>query len=321
MIDFWQWIIEKVGAGEKIALLWVAQSRGSSPGRAGFAMAVGASGQLKGTIGGGIMEHKLVELAKNALQKNDFAPMLIPQFHDKNQEKNQSGMICSGAQTIILMPLSGENLPILADILAAWMGENRQLDLIISPLGLALAAGSSGNLHFEDGKNWNYRGQLVQRERVHIFGAGHSGLALSELMLFLGFEVRIYDDRAELNTLKANHFARQTVIDYAQIEATVELNPSDFVVIMTVGYRSDKIVLKQLIHKPLRYLGMLGSSAKIETLRQELLSEGISQSDWARVFTPIGLSIHSKTVQEIAVSIAAEIIRHKNADAPSGRAQ
>jgi xanthine dehydrogenase accessory factor len=320
MIDFWQWIIEKVGAGEKIALLWVAQSRGSSPGRAGFAMAVGASGQLKGTIGGGIMEHKLVELAKNALQKNDFQPKLIPQFHDKNQKKNQSGMICSGAQTIILMPLSGENLAVLAEILAAWTDENRQLDLIISPLGLALAAGNSA-ASLTEGEHWQYRGQLVQRERVHIFGAGHSGLALSELMLFLGFEVHIYDDRAELNTLKANHFAHQTLIDYAQIEATVELNPSDFVVIMTVGYRSDKIVLKQLIHKPLRYLGMLGSSAKIATLRQELLSEGISQSDWARVFTPIGLSIHSKTVQEIAVSIAAEIIRHKNADAPSRRAQ
>ena len=88
---------------------------------------------------------------------------------------------------------------------------------------------------------------------------------------------------------------------------------------MTVGYRTDKIVLKQLINKSFFYLGLLGSNHKIETLLQELEQEGFSAQAIKHVHTPIGINIFSKTTKEIAVSIAAEIIREKNKELPTGR--
>ena len=81
---------------------------------------------------------------------------------------------------------------------------------------------------------------------------------------------------------------------------------------MTVGYRTDKLVLKELIHQQYKYLGLLGSSQKIETLFKELIEEGFEETKLKQVFSPIGLNINSKTTQEIAISIAAEIIAVKN---------
>ena len=81
---------------------------------------------------------------------------------------------------------------------------------------------------------------------------------------------------------------------------------------MTVGYRTDKIVLNQLINKSFFYLGLLGSQHKIDTLFNELKEEGINPGLLKKIFSPVGLHIDSKTTMEIAVSIAAEIIREKN---------
>jgi xanthine dehydrogenase accessory factor len=88
---------------------------------------------------------------------------------------------------------------------------------------------------------------------------------------------------------------------------------------MTVGYRTDKVALKQLLGKPFFYLGLLGSDHKISQLMSELKEEGISSEVLENVHTPIGINIFSKTTKEIAVSIAAEIIREKNKGLPTGR--
>ena len=88
---------------------------------------------------------------------------------------------------------------------------------------------------------------------------------------------------------------------------------------MTIGYRTDKIVLKQLLEKNFFYMGVLGSQKKMQTLFKELEEEGVDRNRLSKIFTPIGLNIFSKTTKEIAVSIAAEIIQEKNKDLPTGR--
>jgi xanthine dehydrogenase accessory factor len=77
--------------------------------------------------------------------------------------------------------------------------------------------------------------------------------------------------------------------------------------------------LKKLISQPYTYLGLIGSDKKIETLFDELIQEGMSKDQLNKIFAPVGINIFSKTSQEIAVSIAAEIIREKNKDLPTGR--
>jgi xanthine dehydrogenase accessory factor len=85
-----------------------------------------------------------------------------------------------------------------------------------------------------------------------------------------------------------------------------------YVVVMTVGYRTDAVVLRQILAKNVRYLGVLGSAAKMKTLLNDLENEGFHNAILRGIRTPIGLNIHSKTPEEIAVSIAAEIIGVKN---------
>src|SRR5450432_2580129 len=98
----WQLIQSSLQQKVGVMLLYVLESKGSSPGRQGFFMAVNANGEMSGSLGGGIMEHKFVELAKSKLKLPAVEISIHHQLHDKQAGKNQSGMICSGEQTIFL---------------------------------------------------------------------------------------------------------------------------------------------------------------------------------------------------------------------------
>jgi xanthine dehydrogenase accessory factor len=147
-------------------------------------------------------------------------------------------------------------------------------------------------------------------------GGGHCALALSELMSKLDFRISIFDDRPELNTISKNEFADEITIidDYERIGGHLPDDDGAYVVVMTLGYASDKVVIKQLCGRDFKYLGVLGSKAKMATLMKELREEGIPKEQLSRIRTPIGLPINSRTPEEIAVSIAAEIIAVKNSN-------
>ena len=104
-LEVWKFINGSLEKGVAVMLLYVVESSGSSPGRQGFFMAVNGNGEMEGSIGGGIMEHKFVEMAKQKLQGEDDELLLRKQFHNKSAAKHQSGMICSGEQTIFLYKL------------------------------------------------------------------------------------------------------------------------------------------------------------------------------------------------------------------------
>jgi xanthine dehydrogenase accessory factor len=312
---FWLKIAEYLHYQRKICLLWVVDSQGSSPGREGFGMAAAESGETWGTIGGGIMEHKLVELARWRMAKNETQALYIEQHHDKSHARQQSGMICSGEQTVVLLHLKAEDKINIERFSAAVAANLREIYFELSPQGFRIITESEEKLklEFHSFGDWRYRASAARRERLHIIGGGHTSLALSEVMQFLGFELLIYDDRPNLNTMMQNKFGKCIkVINYESLAAIVQPAPEDFIAIMTVGYRTDKLALMQLLPLPVRYLGLLGSRAKIKTMHEEFIANGGAQSDWARIHTPIGLDIKSETVQEIAVSIAAQIIAVKN---------
>jgi xanthine dehydrogenase accessory factor len=85
-----------------------------------------------------------------------------------------------------------------------------------------------------------------------------------------------------------------------------------YVVVMTLGYKSDETVIRSIVGKDLRYFGVLGSKAKMKTLMNALIADGVSKDRLSQIHAPIGLPINSHTPDEIAVSIAAEIILVKN---------
>lgn len=302
-------ILQKLKAQQAVVLLYVLDSKGSSPGRKGFNMAVAADGVYEGTIGGGIMEVKLLELAKNKLLNGDLSVVIKQQYHDKVHTHNQSGMICSGEQTVALIPLTDKDIQTV-EILCSETHNTIQLD----ENGLSITTQRvSDTLFAQIVPNYPIFFTPRKSKRVHIFGGGHVSLALSQLLSLLDFEIIVYDHRHELSTIQQNTFAHHTrIIDYDTDIQHIPFEKEDAIVIVSFSYRTDKQILLQLSNVQVRYMGMMGSATKVKTLFDELITEGVSATFLSNISSPIGLKIHSKTTMEIAVSIAAELIATYN---------
>jgi xanthine dehydrogenase accessory factor len=321
-----------------VVLLLVVESTGSSPGRQGFKMAVVRSTRntddssvLHGSIGGGIMEEKLVELAKDKLQNNDFTPFLKKQIHRKDTPPDylgtghsQSGMICSGEQTILFYPLKKEDLKTVKTIISclkkrvsskfSLAPKKNETVLHLSPTLFAVEKRQKSTHYLFENKPhaWVYEENLDFKKQLYIIGGGHCSLALSELMSKLDFHIHLFDDRQGLNTFENNHFAHEKhIVDYSKIADFIPEGENIYVVIMTVGYRSDEKVIRLLLGKNFNYMGVLGSQAKADKMKQNLLDAHFPVEQVATLNIPIGLKIKSQTPMEIAVSIAAEIISLK----------
>jgi xanthine dehydrogenase accessory factor len=315
----WQFIHQKLSTSIGVLLLWVLESEGSSPGRRTFKMAVAADGEFEGTIGGGIMEHKLVEKAKAMLKEDNNITSLVRQYHDKEHAKDQSGMICSGSQLIAFVPLNHTHSHIVSEILLSYR-DHLDNSIELHPHQLSIIANDSEGLQYISEQEWSYKEKIDQRPVIHIIGGGHVALALSEVMHFIGFYVQVYDNRNDLHTMQLNTSAHEKhVVDYANLSNFIQGNSNEYLVIMTFGYRDDKLVFEQLADKTFFYKGMMGSETKLAKLRNEMLAEGLDPQLWNDWHMPIGINIYSKTTQEIAISIAAEIIREKNKILPTGR--
>lgn len=343
-LDIWNHALSALGRGERCVLLVVVESIGSSPGRAGFKALVTAAGELHGSIGGGSMEHKLVELArawlavvaagsrggdhaggKRALTSGSRGgdpegamagrPFLKRQIHRADAPADRSGMICSGEQTVAFYPLGEERLHAVEQVVAS-MGKAEGAWLQFHEAGFELvdaATVPAKCFTHPSPVEWSYTEPLDERPRIVILGAGHVGLALSRIMAQLGFHVHLMDDRADLNTMAANEWAHvRSVVDYGHIGAWIADDPGLYIVLVSFGYRTDALLVRQLLRKRFKYIGMMGSAGKIEKLLADLHEDGFTEQEIGRLHSPIGLPIHSKTPEEIAVSIAAEIIAVKN---------
>ncbi len=316
-MEVWKFIVNNLEKEIATTLLYVLDSKGSSPGRKGFAMAVNEQGIFVGTIGGGIMEVKMIELAKSKIKKGDTQTIIKEQFHDKGHKKNQSGLICSGSQIVTCIPLGKNDIEVIKTILerktAIFLAINNRTGLKISTKNTEERAIKTAN-------DFECIVKINPQKTIHIFGAGHVGIALARQMSILDYKIIQYDDRPNLATLSNNQYAHDLkIIDYGNLKKEMKAHPSDVVVIVSFSYRSDKVILKQLYDQAFGYIGMMGSDHKIATLKKELAEEGISEKDLQAVFTPIGLNMYSKTAAEIAVSIAGQIILETNKSLPTGR--
>ena len=225
-------------------------------------------------------------------------------------------MICSGEQTVAFFHLDERVVPLVQRIVAQ-LSKGGSIGLQLRPNGLRTGdiPGPADHKHFEQKSEteWRYSERLGTVSRIVILGAGHVGLALSRTMNQLGFHVHLMDDRADLNTLAANQWAHErTVVDYARISEWIAEDPELYVVLVSFGYRTDDLLVRQLLRKRFKYIGMMGSAEKIKTLVAALRKDGFTDEEIARLKAPIGLPIGSKTPEEIAVSIGAEIIAVKN---------
>jgi xanthine dehydrogenase accessory factor len=147
-----------------------------------------------------------------------------------------------------------------------------------------------------------------------ITGAGHIGKALAHLVNLLDFEVTVIDDRPEfaneMNIPDADHILTG---NFDNIIRESAITGNTYIVIVTRGHKNDADALKCCIGSPASYIGMIGSKRKIALMREKFLQHGwATKQQWDRIHAPVGIDINSRTVQEIAVSIAAELIRVRN---------
>lgn len=301
-----------------VRLMYVLESKGSSPGRQGFCMAVNVCGEMQGSLGGGIMEHKFVEMAKQNLQEYKIAPQLIKQIHNKSAGQNHSGMICNGEQTLFLYDVKKHDLDtVLALLRSLELNINGTLVMDNNSIRF-LDAIPESNYYFKllPNNNFEYKEKTGYKNHLYIIGGGHCSLALSKLMSDMDFYISVFDNRKDLFTMQQNSFAHKKNIlgSYTELRNINFPEQNCFVIIMTFGYRTDKEVAEALEGKNFAYLGMLGSSNKIKEFHQQFEATGITPEWLQKIDAPAGIAIKSKTPEEIAISIAAKIIEVKNRD-------
>jgi len=173
MQQIFSFIQSHLSPDKKVILMTVIGREGSSPGKQGFKMVVASDGSFTGSIGGGVMEHRLVEQCRRLLKKKEpQQPFLSFQEHDPEAKVNRSGMICSGGQTVAFIPLDNNDLATVNAILDT---EQQKGVIRFSEKGLSFMAGeqmqvtSKSKIISEN--QWEYVEQTGLPNTVYIFGS------------------------------------------------------------------------------------------------------------------------------------------------------
>ncbi|MCG3159058.1 MAG: hypothetical protein JMDDDDMK_00034 [Acidobacteria bacterium] len=155
-----------------------------------------------------------------------------------------------------------------------------------------------------------------------ICGGGHVGQAVAKVGALLDFKITVIDDRAEFSSREKfpDPNVRLITDDFLAALRSLKITPVSHVVIVTRGHRHDEICLREVIEKPARYIGMIGSRRRATTIREHMRRDGVAGEHLRRVHSPIGLDIGAMTPEEIALAILAEIVltRRGGSGAPKG---
>jgi len=316
-MNTWAFIEEKVNLRQIITLMLVIDNKGSSPGKQGFKMVVSEDGQLFGSIGGGTMEREMVEAARRIIKEGDFNIIIKTENQYTDDRLDESKRIVKGSQTIAFYPINPKAPNTFAATLSN-IRKNESGQIRYSESGISYQEKSTQErkfqLHFNTSEDWEFLEQIGIVNKLYIFGAGHVSLALSKVCSILDFEIHVFDDRDGLNTFENNTWAvSKQIIDYSDIKNITLDENNAFVVIMSHTHQSDELILSQLLQRKLKYLAMMGSKKKVQKIISNLLAKGFSEGQFDELHSPIGIPINSVTPEEIAISIAAEMISVKNA--------
>jgi xanthine dehydrogenase accessory factor len=150
---------------------------------------------------------------------------------------------------------------------------------------------------------------LAPTPHLFVIGAGHVGCQLGKIAPDAGFRVHVVDDREKFANIERFPEAAEVVVDsIPEWLHRTELPQSAYVVVLTRGHTHDLDAMRALAARDLKYLGLIGSRAKVRRIFDLLLEEGMPQECLARVRAPIGLDIGAVTPVEIAISIMAELV-------------
>ncbi|MGO8928308.1 MAG: XdhC family protein [Limisphaerales bacterium] len=298
-----QALAEAARSGEPVALGIITGARGSSPQKVGAKALFYADGRIKGTLGGGCLEAEVQHRAVLSLRSGQAAMFDLLLDHDFGWD---DGLMCGGNVCGLILPnaqRAGE------EFWSELAGRQRMLSWGVK------SDFSISRLEAGGGKPGETPGLLYSETvtapcALWVAGAGHIAQAVAPLALQLDFSVTVFDDRPAL----ANHqfFPLEVSLQADVWEKLLALPlPAApcFGLIVTRGHRHDALVLKEWIHRPFLFLGMIGSARKARTTFEHFIAEKLATpAELQRVACPVGVKIRSQSVQEIAVSIMAQFI-------------
>lgn len=333
------------------AVATVTATQGSTPQKPGSSAIFDKKMLLAGTVGGGAVELSVGEIAANAINSkksgyfrfdldNDISDIeaaicgggmgiLVDAAPEKHIEIFESVINSTDKREAgVLTTLCGCGSPECAEMARFWVtSENLKNVSECIPNEVILAATEMlaksnpddfREMILQESKEGEVKlaflESIVPPSQLIITGAGHVGKALSHFAKLLDFDVTVWDDRPE--------FANKTNLPDADKILTGSLDESlgniyadrdTFIVIVTRGHKKDADVLRKFIFSNAGYIGMIGSHKKIVLVRESFLKNGwATPEQWDRIHAPIGLEIGSKTIQEIALSIAAQLVQIRN---------
>jgi xanthine dehydrogenase accessory factor len=334
-----------------LVLATVTRTKGSTPQKPGSSALFGKKGLIYGTVGGGIVEGRVAELAAKALNSKKSA---LCQFNLANDISLKEEAICGGQITVLIDANVRNHLSVFEQIKVShekrdpgvlitmvtkysedtvlinryWMTSDYKpgipvefLSRIEPVVTIMLSERNPSDykelelsVPGEEPSSLFFLEPLFPPKKLIIAGAGHIGKALAHLGAMIDFEVTVIDDRPEYanaeNIPDADHII---VSDIGKALGDLKKSDDTFVVIVTRGHKDDADALKPCIGSNLAFIGMIGSKNKIALMKSSFIEKGwASIKEWDSVYTPVGLNINSKTVEEIAISIAAQLILLRN---------
>lgn len=174
-------------------------------------------------------------------------------------------------------------------------------------------------LSTRDGQILTFKDTGIFVEIVHSFpeivicGGGHISMPLIQMGKMLGFYITVIEDRPKFARNAEEAGADKVVCDnFKSALEKIEGGQDKYFIIVTRGHRFDQLCLEQILYKSNAYIGMIGSRSRVKKVKEDVLLKGVSKEKMDKIYSPIGLSIHAETPEEIAVSIMAEIIQVKN---------
>ncbi len=332
--------------GQDVVMATIVSQSGSTPRTAGSRMLILPDSSIVGTIGGGIVEARVIEAAADARHKGYFQQLTFDLA--RTGQQNDLDVICGGRLTVILEPIysTPETISLYRDrhlylrqgvssMVISSLGEGAEKAL--KPLERCLVTGgqiTQGPLSLSE-RFLDTLTRLSAKQRapfladveglqflvdppfacgtVYIFGAGHVSLQLAKLTGMVNFRTVVLDDRRTFANRERFPEADEVIVleNFENALKGVVLDPDTYVVIVTRGHSHDKTVLSQALATEAGYIGMIGSRAKRDTIYHQLEEDGFSRNDLNKVKSPVGIAIKAETPEEIAVSIVAELIHHR----------
>jgi xanthine dehydrogenase accessory factor len=321
MKSFVRSVCSLLDQGEPLVLATVVASTGSTPRSSGAKMAVRGDGSIVGTVGGGLAEAMACKKGAAMLSLGDAAAELM--FVDMTQElAADSDMICGGGLTLLLETVEpgGPCAAAYAEVdslmrrgvCCVLSTRCEETDMLRAVNHIVLKKDGGEGTTFEERKMDVLLGEpMVPPAPLYIFGAGHVSLFTARVGAMIGFRTVVLDDRADFaNRDRFPEADEVVVLDSLENGfAGLDVGEDAFIVVVTRGHLHDRNVLAGALRTPAKYVGMIGSKKKRDKIYDSLLNDGFTQADIDRCYCPIGLTIGAQTPEEIAVSIAGELIR------------